>query len=365
MAHMWRLARNRTLSTKTWNHRTIASARQNGHARRFGKMGTTMSKVRHLRFMSSVLVAVAITGTLAGANAASARGVFASAALLAMATINGTPGFDILNGTTQDDVINGLDDMDIIYGDGGADTIFGGNGPDLLYAGAGNTADKLYGEAGNDILYPSAGPNVLDGGDQLDMISYIHSPSAVTVKLIMGTGSGGDAQGDTLISIEGIAGSPHNDVLIGDNSMNQLTGQEGNDTINGGGGDDVIKGGPGNDILVGGEGADYFESSEGDDIYRYGLDGGSTSSAPDQILEFQIGNDKIALGFIQAGGAQVPVETVTPFSSLAGLNAATLAFNQVGYAVSGQDTHIRVGTTSFLLILKHYTSPLTKAHFVL
>ena len=119
-----------------------------------------------------------------------------------MPTINGTPGSDTLFGTAGDDIINGLD---------GGDMLTGGQGSD-----------------------------VLNGGSGADAANYSSSAAAVTVDLAAGTGSGGEAEGDTLIGIEAVRGSDFADHLYG------------------GAGDDLLSGGGGDDVLWGGPGADYF-----------------------------------------------------------------------------------------------------------
>jgi Ca2+-binding RTX toxin-like protein len=60
----------------------------------------------------------------------------------------------------------------------------------------------------------------------------------VTVDLATGTGSGGDAQGDTLVSIENLNGSNFNDTLAGNGGANVLRGLAGRDTLSGGAGAD-------------------------------------------------------------------------------------------------------------------------------
>jgi hypothetical protein len=55
-----------------------------------------------------------------------------------------------------------------------------------------------------------------------------------------GSGSGGDAQGDALTSIEHLIGSAFADVLTGNSSDNILTGRAGADALDGAGGDDLV-----------------------------------------------------------------------------------------------------------------------------
>jgi Ca2+-binding RTX toxin-like protein len=103
--------------------------------------------------------------------------------------------------------------------------------------------------AGNDILKGGGGADVLNGGWGRDTASYVDSHAAVTVNLMNGTGQGGTAQGDTLISIEDVIGSSYDDLIYGSDASNTLTGGFGNDTLKGGGGVDTLDGGAGNDNL--------------------------------------------------------------------------------------------------------------------
>jgi Ca2+-binding RTX toxin-like protein len=137
----------------------------------------------------------------------------------------------------------------------------GGNGANTLTGGAEN--DTLFGDAGDDTLIGGAGADILNGGTGRDTADYTASTAGVTVNLVTGTGTGGDAQGDTLVDVENITGSGLNDALTGDASNNVLIGAGGADTLNGGDGDDTLKGGAGADILTGGAGkdtADYADS---------------------------------------------------------------------------------------------------------
>ena len=199
------------------------------------------------------------------------------------ATINGTNLAETLTGTGEEDIINGLGGDDTLNGAAGADTMVGGLGNDtyvvdnagdvvtenanegidtvqsavtyalaanvenLTLTGSGNVngtgnplgnvlagnsgANVLTGLDGNDTLGGGAGADTLDGGAGTDTASYAASSSGVTVSLAAGTASGGDAQGDTLISIENLTGSGLNDTLEGDGANNVLNGGAGTDTV--------------------------------------------------------------------------------------------------------------------------------------
>ncbi|KQZ33553.1 calcium-binding protein [Caulobacter sp. Root1472] len=180
--------------------------------------------------------------------------------------IDGTEGPDHLVGGSGDDLINGL---------GGADTLEGLDGN-----------DQLFGGAGGDHLYGGAGADVLDGGTEFDLARYDGSLSGVNVNLTTNTGIGGDAQGDTFNSIEGLVGSNFADFLTGSDTWGNI--------IYGLGGDDTLYGGAdGNDLLYGGEGNDHLfvgraiqggvDGGPGYDLARYdhvaeGVDIGLSSS---------------------------------------------------------------------------------------
>jgi Ca2+-binding RTX toxin-like protein len=151
------------------------------------------------------------------------------------------------------EIIDGADGVtdtdDYIRGLGGADTIYALDGNDLIYGGEG--ADTIY------------------GGDDFDTASYTDSAVGVTVSLITGRGFNGTAQGDRLHSIEGLTGSGHADLLIGNDGENGLNGYFGDDVLNGGGGIDHLWGGNDNDILKGGGGADTLDGGHGSDTSDY------------------------------------------------------------------------------------------------
>ena len=277
--------------------------------------------------------------------------------------ISGFAGNDILNGNAGDDNIDGGDGADQLNGGAGVDTLLGQGGSDIIYGGSeadtlrgGDGDDRLLGEdghdaiygdagsdgtravgseswrgftqagliggAGNDYLHGGDGDDYLDGGagaDQLigslgfDGVDYSASTLAVTVNLTTGTGSGGDAQGDTLSGIELVQGS-----ALGD----AITGTAGSDTIYGGAGNDVILGGAGNDYLFGGDGNDTINAEAGDDM----LDGG----AGDDVLNGGIDNDLYIV--TRSSGA----DTINNYDP-SGDDVDVIGFNDAGGAIAHKD----------------------------
>ena len=195
-----------------------------------------------------------------------------------------------------------------------------GTGNALANVLTGNSAaNVLSGLAGNDTLVGGAGADSLAGGTGSDTAGYSTSPSAVNVSLATNTGSGGDAQGDTLSGIENLKGSAFADTLTGDIAANVLRGDLGNDTIYGGDGNDSLDGDiglfefldlGGNDTLYGGAGNDSISGGHADDtIYGEGGDdylaGGYNTDQSDpgrNVLYGGAGNDFLTEGILMAGG---------------------------------------------------------------
>lgn len=204
-------------------------------------------------------------------------------------TVNVTVG----DGTAE--IRNGADGNDAFVGGAGSDIFGGGLGDDSLVGGGGD--DTLAGEAGNDVLHGGAGADRLIGSQGIDTASYAGSAAAVAVDLGDGTGFGGDAEGDALLTIENVIGSNFADVLTGDAEANRLEGGAGADTLSGAAGDDVLKGGADADQLSGGEGSDeLFGEAGADSLSGDGgadwLDGG----AGDDTLSGGAGDDVLIGG---------------------------------------------------------------------
>jgi len=190
-------------------------------------------------------------------------------------TVDGLAGNDIITGADYEngaDIINGGAGNDTLLGMAGNDTLNGGDGNDFLSGGA--DSDVLVGSAGNDSLLGGTDGDVLDGGAGNDWALYIGSNAGVTVNLGNGSASGGDAQGDTFISIENLSGSMFDDILVGGVGDNQLFGSFGDDyLLDLSGGDDILNGGTGDDQLQGSGGADSYIGGSGTDEVRYNNSG--------------------------------------------------------------------------------------------
>ena len=155
-------------------------------------------------------------------------------------------------GVTIDNVgVYGVDTSFDPAVDGGNDLIDGAGGDDIIEGGA-----------GDDALIGGEGADDIDGGTgERDIVSFKGSAAGIIVDLEAGTGSNGDAEGDTYKNVEFVHGSMHDDVLTGDEKTNRLVGLDG---------DDVLSGGAGNDTLLGGKGADQLDGGEGDkDVAEY------------------------------------------------------------------------------------------------
>ncbi|MCU0826986.1 MAG: Hint domain-containing protein [Tabrizicola sp.] len=169
----------------------------------------------------------------------------------------GGDGADSLDGGTGNDSLVGDAGADTLLGGFGVDSLFGGSDADRLFGGAdsdrldgGGGVDSLEGGSGNDTLIGGGSGDSLIGGAGFDVVDYSASAGAVTVNLADTLAeSGGDAAGDTILSVEGIVGSNQADSLVGNDGDNLLSGGDGADTIVGGFGSDQISGGAGDDVI--------------------------------------------------------------------------------------------------------------------
>lgn len=93
-----------------------------------------------------------------------------------------------------------------------------------------------------------------------------------------------------------------NDVAIGGEKNDELSGDNGNDVLIGNAGNDTLSGGNGNDVLIGGLGADVLNGGAGNDIFQFNRnDYVSGMRNWDKIADFEAG-DRIDLRDLIANG---------------------------------------------------------------
>ncbi|KQS59402.1 hypothetical protein ASG39_19015 [Rhizobium sp. Leaf371] len=260
----------------------------------------------------------------------------AIAITLATGAQTGDAAGDTLNSI---EIITGSSYGDTITGDAGNDVFNGGNGNDILTGGTGS--DTLNGDAGNDLLTGGSGADILNGGSGTDTASYASSSTAVSINLVTGVHTGGDAEGDTLVALETVIGSAFSDSLVASSAVT-LAGGGGNDSyyigsgnvavtetagngtdtvftstntytltnnvenliytgpsnfvgtgnnlanaMSGGNGADTILGLAGDDTLFGGEGLDLLAGGSGQDTFLFtALTHSNAASGIDRITDF-------------------------------------------------------------------------------
>ena len=124
---------------------------------------------------------------------------------------------------------------DSLSGDMFDNQLSGGGGDDSLRAGAG--ADVLMGGPGADRLdggsstYDHDNNDATDEVEHEDWAAYRGAVDGVMVNLNTGSGTGGEAMGDTLKNIELIWGSMHDDIFVASAGADIIHGDGGSDTV--------------------------------------------------------------------------------------------------------------------------------------
>jgi Ca2+-binding RTX toxin-like protein len=189
--------------------------------------------------LSNASISIDLTNTLTGQH-----GGFAERdTLIDVSEVIGSSFNDVIRGSNVSDypadsiplLVNGINTQNSQH------FTINNPGENLLIGGGGD--DVLEGRGGADILM--GGSFTADFG--FDFASYESSPAAVTVQLggvfsdtQTAIATGGDAQGDILIGIEGLIGSAFDDTLIGNALNNVLAGGLGNDFLDGRGGINTV-----------------------------------------------------------------------------------------------------------------------------
>ena len=234
---------------------------------------------------------------------------------------------------------------DTVSGDASGNALDGGAGDDFLAGRAGD--DRLLGGAGNDTLLGGAGPDTLIGGEGFDIASYADATGAVWLDLRDVGIDLGDALGDSLIEIEGIAGSAFDDRFTGDGTPNwidagsgndMISGQWGADTLRGDTGEDTLDGGADRDALFGEVGADWLFGGDGmDSLYGGGEADHLSGDAGNDALYGGAGDDRLLGGigrdFLFGDGGADQFQ----FTSARDLTASSSSTDVIFDFTAGQD----------------------------
>ncbi|KAJ1159245.1 hypothetical protein NDU88_011913 [Pleurodeles waltl] len=198
-------------------------------------------------------------------------------------TIIGNDLNNTLVGGKNTDVLYGLGGNDLLQGSDGTDYLSGGTGDDEVHGGEGD--DYILAGAGDDVIYPGPGSDKVYGGSGSDTVLFWGNhtdQTGVLVNLCLGYGTGADAEGDLYLSVENVLGTSYNDILVGSDNDNYLSGEGGSDLILPMGGYDILHGGEGNDIY-------YLRRATG--LKR--IDNFSKDKAMYMIYFGTVGNDEV------------------------------------------------------------------------
>ncbi|HEY8572764.1 calcium-binding protein [Phenylobacterium sp.] len=278
----------------------------------------------------------------------------------------GSQGYDYLTGIEH---LSGTIFDDELIGDEGANWIWGGSnttgvtGNDVIHAGK-----------GDDLVEVGTGDHYLDGGDDVDVLSFFGNATDITsagveASLALQGSVQWTLQGNMEFKgFEGLSGSIYDDKLSGDGDANLLAGAAGGDYLDGAEGDDTLlgdghvrayshgtgtsgpivtdidvtwngssfpggadtlDGGKGNDSLTGGVGADVLWGAGGEDHFVYTRAEDSKPTDRDLIMDLEKW-DVIDLSGIDADVTTTGDDAFTLVAAFGGTaGEATLAYDAV------------------------------------
>lgn len=197
-------------------------------------------------------------------------------------SVTGGAANDTMTGGAGNDTLSGGDGNDLITGDDRADNLTGGTGNDTFAFAASDSAGSNVDtvtdfEAGADeikLTYTLSAAGTFDGTDKGDAASNADGLSLLSSvkgqyffntgnkQLVVDVDGNGLIQAtDTVVNLTGETGLDEADVRI------FVTGFSGGaNTLTAGAGDDVIVGNDNTDSITGGSGADYLNGTAGNDV---------------------------------------------------------------------------------------------------
>jgi ELWxxDGT repeat protein len=208
---------------------------------------------------------------------------------------------------------------------------------------------------------PANGTLVLGAGGSFVFTPKNNWTGTTTFSYTIGDGNGGSATAQVTVRVD--------NVTVGDDLANTLTGSAGDDAIRGLGGDDTIDGKGGNDRLEGGNGNDLVVGGSGGDVLRGGLgndtlyggvqpnggakpkgDGASDTFVFDTAPSGSTNHDTI-VGFEANALDQIALDPAVFAALVAGtpaLDAGEFRANATGQAQDGNDFIVFDTTTGSL-----------------
>lgn len=280
-------------------------------------------------------------------------------------TLYGRDGSDTLDGGTGADTLDGGSGDDFLQGGAGADTLTGGTGYDTAsYADAeagvtvnlatgtasdGDTLagiedligsdhdDTLTGDAGDNIIQGGLGDDTIDGGAGADTANFHGSDVGVVADLEVANNASGTAtrtrldaddnpivETDTLLNIENLHGSDHDDTLSGTSRGSTLIGGGGNDTLAIANDDAAVAGGAARSIVRGGQGTDTLSFAD------------ATSGITVSLIEDEAGTGNSYSSIERVVGSDFD-DTITSFDGSQGIEGG--AGNDLLNAGLGDDVY--------------------------
>ena len=162
-------------------------------------------------------------------------------------SLTGSDHNDSLTGDHRANTLKGGNGNDSLRGMAGADILVGGPGADMLDGGedAREKNDMIQARVegvdlnGDGDKIDAGEPPIPAGSASVDVASYAGAMSGVTLNLNSGRGTGGDAKDDTLVNIEQVWGSDHDDTFLAGSGNDHIDGGKETDAKKGGIGDTV------------------------------------------------------------------------------------------------------------------------------
>ena len=157
-----------------------------------------------------------------------------------------------------------------------------------------------------------------------------------TFQLVLGNNSDNTIPGGVFVV------AADNNIVIGRNGVDNVTGSAGTDFILGGNGGETINGGDGDDVIVGGAGSgnDQLTGGNGNDVFKYIATGDSSGPNFDTITDWANGDNTIDVSMIDANP-----DVSAPGDQAFIYGGSTATNNGVWFTEAGGNTTVHFDTS--------------------